>query len=193
MKRKIKYLFYATGYFLKTKILGQEIPFIGGLVINEKCNLHCRQCDSANRNIPDLSYEDIRQGLQIFYDKGIRSLFIEGGEPFLWGDGNYKLEDVIQLARKIGFHLVSIYTNGTFPINVSTDSVFVSIDGLKETTNDLRGNGINIYDRIIENIKESNHPNIIINYTINSRNQSEIEDFCEEISKIDQIKESFFY
>lgn len=193
MKGKVQYLFYAIGYLFKTKILRQEIPFIGGLVINEKCNLHCKQCDVANRNIPDLSYEDIRRGLQIFYDKGIRSVFIEGGEPSLWRDGNYKLEDVIKLARKIGFHLVSIYTNGTFPINVSTDSVFVSIDGLKETTNDLRGNGINIYDKVIKNIKESNHPNIIINYTINSRNQSEIEAFCEEMSKIEQVKGIFFY
>ncbi len=193
MKRKIKYLFYAACYLFKTKILHQEIPFIGGLVINEKCNLHCKQCDVANRNIPDLSYENIRRGLQIFYDKGIRSIFIEGGEPFLWRDGNYKLEDVIKLARKIGFHLVSIYTNGTFPINISTDSVFVSIDGLKETTNDLRGNGTNIYDKVIKNMKESSHPNIIINYTINSRNQNEIEAFCEEMSKIEQIKGIFFY
>jgi len=193
MKRKIKYLFYAIRYLFKTKILRQEIPFIGGLVINEKCNLHCKQCDVANRNIPDLSYEDIRRGLQIFYDKGIRSVFIEGGEPYLWSDGDYNLEDVIKLARKIGFHLVSIYTNGTFPIDVSTDSVFVSIDGLKETTNDLRGNGINIYDKVIKNIKESSHPNIIINYTINSRNQNEIESFCEEMSNIEQIKGIFFY
>ncbi|MEK9130102.1 MAG: radical SAM protein, partial [Patescibacteria group bacterium] len=193
MKRKIKYLFYAINYLLKTKILRKEIPFIGGIVINEKCNLHCKQCDVANRNIPDLSYEDIKKGLQIFYDKGIRSVFIEGGEPSLWRDGYYKLEDVVKVARKIGFYLVSIYTNGTFPINVSTDSVFVSIDGLKETTNDLRGNGINIYDRIIKNIKESSHPNIIINYTINSRNESEIEAFCKEISKIERIKGIFFY
>lgn len=193
MKRKIKYLFYAIGYLFKTKILRLEIPFIGGLVINEKCNLHCQQCDVSNRNIPDLSYQDIRLGLKIFYEKGIRSVFIEGGEPFLWRDGNHGLEDVIKLARKIGFYLVSIYTNGTFPINVSADSVFVSIDGLKKTTNSLRGNDMNIYDKVIQNIKDSSHPNIIINYTINSRNQSEIEAFYEEISKIKQVKGIFFY
>lgn len=193
MERKIQYLLYAAGYLFKTKILRQEIPFIGGLVINEKCNLHCKQCDVNNRAIPDLSYEDIKKGLQIFYDKGIRSVFIEGGEPSLWCDGSYRLNDVVKLARKIGFHLVSIYTNGTFPINFSTDSVFVSIDGLKETTNDLRGNGINIYDRVMKNIQESKHPNIIINYTINSRNESEIEDFCDEMDKIKQVRGIFFY
>jgi len=171
-------------------MLHREIPFIGGLVINEKCNLRCRQCDVANRNIPDLSYEDVRRGLQTFYDKGIRSVFIEGGEPFLWRDGNHRMEDIVKLARKIGFHLVSVYTNGTLPIEVSTDSVFVSLDGLRETDNTLRSNS---FDRVIENIKASKHPNIIINFTINHANQAEIEEFCDEMKGIEQIRGIFFY
>lgn len=190
MKRKIKYFLYVVNYLVKTKIFRREIPFIGGLVINEKCNLSCRQCDVSNRNIPDLTYEDIKRGLQVFYDRGIRSVFIEGGEPFLWRDVGYRLEDVVKLARKIGFWLVSVYTNGTFPINVSTGSIFVSLDGLKETNNKLRGN---VFDKVIQNIKESKYPNIIINFTINSVNQSEIERFCEEMGKIKQVRGIFFY
>jgi len=72
--KKIKYLFYAIGYLFKTKILRQEIPFIGGLVINEKCNLHCKQCDVANRNIPDLSYENIEKGLQTFFSLTLKTI-----------------------------------------------------------------------------------------------------------------------
>jgi len=188
--KKIEYFFYTLNYLIRTRMLHREIPFIGGLVINEKCNLKCRQCDVANRNIPDLSYEDIHRGLQTFYDKGIRSVFIEGGEPFLWRDGNHRLEDIVNLARKIGFHLVSVYTNGTLPIEVSTDSVFVSLDGLRETDNTLRSNS---FDRVIENIKASKHPNIIINFTINRANQSEIEEFCDEMSRIEKIRGIFFY
>lgn len=190
MKRKIRYFLYAVNYLVKTKIFRREIPFIGGLVINEKCNLSCKQCDVSNRNIPDLTYEDIKRGLQVLYDRGIRSVFIEGGEPFLWQDVGYRLEDVVKLVRKIGFRLVSVYTNGTFPINVSTDSIFVSIDGLKETNNKLRGN---VFDKVIQNIKESKHPNIIVNFTINSVNQAEIERFCEEMGKIKQVRGIFFY
>lgn len=190
MKRKIRYFLYAANYLVKTKIFRREIPFIGGLVINEKCNLSCKQCDVSNRNLPDLTYEDIKRGLQVLYDRGIRSVFIEGGEPFLWRDVGYRLEDVVKLARKIGFQLVSVYTNGTFPINVSTNSIFVSLDGLKETNNKLRGN---VFDKVIQNIKESKHPNIIINFTINSVNQSEIERFCEEMGKIKQVRGIFFY
>jgi MoaA/NifB/PqqE/SkfB family radical SAM enzyme len=190
MKRKIRYFLYAVNYLVKTKIFRREIPFIGGLVINEKCNLSCKQCDVSNRNLPDLTYEDIKRGLQVLYNRGIRSVFIEGGEPFLWRDVGYRLEDIVKLARKIGFQLVSVYTNGTFPINVSTDSIFVSLDGLKETNNKLRGN---VFDKVIQNIKESKHPNIIINFTINSVNQSEIERFCEEMGKIKQVRGIFFY
>ena len=193
VRKRIQYCNYAFGYLFRTKILRQRIPFIGGLVINEKCNLRCKHCDVANKNIPDLSYEDIKKGLQIFYDKGIRSVFIEGGEPFLWRDGKMRLEEIIQLTRNLGFHLVSVYTNGTFPIVVSADSVFVSIDGLKKTTNELRGRGKNIYDVIVKNIKQSTHPNIIINFTINARNKNDLEIFCEEMSKIKQIKGIFFY
>ena len=190
MIKKIKYSLYLMNYLIQTKMFHREIPFIGGLVINEKCNLRCKQCDIANRDIPDLSYEDVRRGLQIFYDKGIRSVFIEGGEPFLWRDGNYRLDDVVQLARKIGFYLVSVYTNGTLPIKVSTDSVFVSLDGLRETDNELRSNS---FDRVIENIKASNHDNIIINFTINRANQSEIEEFCDFMKRIKKVRGIFFY
>lgn len=76
------------------------------------------------------------------------------------------------------------------PIKVSTDTVFVSIDGLKDTNDELRGN---TYDKVIKNIKNSDHPNIFINYTINKKNYSQIEDFCYEMHNIKQIKGIFFY
>ncbi len=192
--KQLNYFAYAISYFIKTKIFRNEIPFIGGLVINEKCNLNCKQCNVKNRkNIPDLTYNEIQKGLRIFYKMGIRNVFIEGGEPFLWKDKNKNLDDIVELVKKMGFYLVSIYTNGTFPIKISTDSVFVSIDGLKETNNKLRGSGKNIYDLVMKNIKISKHPNIIINFTINTQNESEIEEFCKEISKVKQIKSVFFY
>ncbi|MEW6534001.1 MAG: radical SAM protein [Candidatus Auribacterota bacterium] len=190
MKNQLSYLLYGFNYLLKTKLLGKNIPFIGGLVLNEKCNLRCTHCKVSNRDIPDLSYNDVEKGLSSFYAKGIRSVFIEGGEPFLWKDRAYQLEDVVILARKIGFKVVSIYTNGTFPIKSSADTVFVSLDGVKETNNLLRDNS---YDRVMTNIANSTHKKIIINFTINKKNIEEIEPFCNETKKIKQIKGIFFY
>lgn len=190
MKKEIDYLLYGAGYLFRTKVLRRDIPFIGGLVINEKCNLQCIQCKVSNRELPDLSYNDINKGLKSFYEMGIRSVFIEGGEPFLWREDGRCLEDVINLARNIGFKVISIYTNGTYPLQVSADTVFISIDGLKETNNKLRGN---VYDKVIQNIKNSKHPNLCVNFTINRNNESEIERFCEEMHFIKQIRGIFFY
>jgi len=189
MIKKIEYLIYGINYLIQTKIFRREIPFIGELVINEKCNLKCKHCKVSNRKIPDLSYKNIERGLRIFYDKGIKSVFIEGGEPFLWKEDSRNLDDVIKLAKDIGFKVVSIYTNGTFPIRTSADTVFVSLDGLKETNDKLRGK---IYDKVMNNIKESSHPSIMINYTINQKNHRDIEKFCEEIKGIRKIKGIFF-
>jgi sulfatase maturation enzyme AslB (radical SAM superfamily) len=63
---------------------------------------------------------------------------------------------------------------------------------MKEINNELRGRGKNVFDPVIENIKKSTHPNIIINFTINSKNPHEIEEFCDFSSKIPQIKGVFF-
>jgi MoaA/NifB/PqqE/SkfB family radical SAM enzyme len=190
MKEKIDYILFGISYWIKTKIFRMEIPFIGGLVINDRCNLRCRQCRVSENQGQNLSYTDVRNGLNKFCQAGIRSVFIEGGEPFLWRDNKYELEDVVVLARKIGFKTISLYTNGTFPIESSADVIFVSLDGLKETNNYLRGN---IFDKVLQNIKNSSHKNININFTINKINCEQLKPFCEYIETIKNIKGVFFY
>ncbi|MCK5044058.1 radical SAM protein, partial [Candidatus Pacearchaeota archaeon] len=167
-----------------------EIPFIGGIVINDKCNLNCLYCSVSNRNIPDLSYNEISKGLNDLYDKGMKYLYIEGGEPFLWKDNSKNLEDIIHTARDIGFRFITLYTNGTFPIETKADTVFVSLDGWGQINDAIRGKS---FDKIITNIKNSSHKKIIINCTLTSKNKDEIENFCKALSKIKNIKGVFFY
>ena len=45
----------------------------------------------------------------------------------------------------------------------------------------------------MNNIHQSRHESIYINYTINTVNKSDIEYFCEYVAKIPQIKGTFFY
>lgn len=82
------------------------------------------------------------------------------------------MEDVIALARSIGFLIISVYTNGTFQLKSSSDDIFVSIDGLKDSSQKLRSP---VYNKVISNIEASHHKNIIINCTINSQNKNEID------------------
>lgn len=189
MNKKLDYLLHGVSYFITTKIFGCDKPFTGGLVINDKCNLQCRQCRVGNTQGQNLPFCDVRKGINDLYEHGIRSLFVEGGEPFLWNDSDYRLDDIVAYARKVGFKMVSIYTNGTFTITTTADVVFVSIDGLRDTNNYLRGN---VFDKVIKNIRDSTHPNININFTINSVNQNDIEPFCENAQQIKNTKGVFF-
>jgi MoaA/NifB/PqqE/SkfB family radical SAM enzyme len=133
----------------------------------------------------DLSFEEAKTAIHSFYEEGGRTLYIEGGEPFIWRDRQHRLENIVEYSRKMGYLTVIIYTNGTIPINTSADMVFISIDGLKKTHDFLRGD---TFDKIMKNIRESNHPSLYINYTINSYNRDEIEDFCEFIDGMNQIR-----
>lgn len=125
-----------------------------------------------------------------YYRQGGRCLYLQGGEPFLWRDGQYGIEDVVELAHRIGYFTVVIYTNGTIPLHTSADTVFVSIDGLQETHDYLRGAS---FDRIMANIRGSTHSSLFVNFTINNCNKNELEDFCEHVEQIDRIRGTFFY
>ena len=185
-----KYLLNSFKYSYRTKILGQKAPFIAGIVLNNDCNLSCSQCSLHLADRTSLSFQEISEGLDDLYALGIRSIAITGGEPFMWKDGNLKYHDIVDLIYKKGFLVSSVYTNGTFNLNSRVDNIFVSIDGTESTSNKLRGP---IFNKVIHNIKESIHPKIFVNFTINSQNYLEIEHFCQFIKTIPQIKGVFFY
>jgi len=186
----MKRIAYGVRYIFNRRVLKKETPLIAGLAMTDKCNLRCRQCRIANRGIADLSFEEITNILDSFYKEGGRTVYMEGGEPFIWHDGQYGVEDVVEYSHKIGFLTAVIYTNGTFPIETSAETVFVSMDGLQETHDFLRGK---TFDRIMDNIRRSVHPSLYINYTINNHNKNEIEEFCEYVNGMNQIRGIFFY
>jgi MoaA/NifB/PqqE/SkfB family radical SAM enzyme len=171
-------------------MLGRNTPLIAGLAITNRCNLRCRHCRVTGRGTEDMSFEEVITILNSFYQEGGRTVFIEGGEPFIWHDGQYGLEDIVRNAHTTGFIAVVVYTNGTMPLDTSADTVFISIDGLQKTHDFLRGE---TFDRIMQNIRASMHPSLYVNYTINNYNKNEIEKFCEHINAIHQIRGIFFY
>ena len=181
---------YGIKYIINHQIFKKNTPLICGITVTNKCNLECRHCRIAQRGINKISFKEAIFAIDSFYNEGGRTLYIQGGEPFIWRDRNYNLENIVDYSHKIGFFTTIIYTNGTIPIKTSADTVFISIDGLEKTHDYLRGKTFN---RIMKNIHESKHPSLYINYTINSYNKDEIQDFCEYINGINQIQGIFFY
>ena len=176
IKRYLFYLRYSFRFF----IIKKEEPLVLGLIVTDKCNLSCKDCRVSNTGRPSLTMHQIKSKLNKFYEKGFRELYIEGGEPFLWKDKNYVLEDIIDTAKEIGYYHVHVYTNGLSSLKTKADVIWVSIDGLKDKYTYMRGDH---FDEVIKNVKESNHPKIAIVYVINTINKDRMEDFLKFVKK----------
>jgi MoaA/NifB/PqqE/SkfB family radical SAM enzyme len=186
----MKHIIYGITYVINHQIFKKNTPLICGIVMHNKCNLQCRHCRITSRETKAISFEETVTVINSFYKEGGRAIYIEGGEPFIWHDRQYNLEDIVEYSHRTGFFTVVIYTNGTIPIKTSADTVFISVDGLQETHDFLRGK---TFDKIMKNIHESKHPSLYVNYTVNNYNKDEIQEFCEYINEINQIQGIFFY
>lgn len=186
MRQLIYGLKYVANYWMRR----DSAPLICGLVLHNRCNLRCRHCTVVERDTPPMTYNESVEVMDAYYAQGGRCLYLEGGEPFIWKDDPYTMEDVVRYARKKGYLAVIIYTNGTRPLQSEADTLFVSLDGTQEIHDSLRGES---FERIATHIQESSHPSIYINYTINSVNQADVAAFCAWADPIPQIKGTFFY
>ncbi len=186
----LKSCVYGVKYVIGHQLGGKSMPLIRGLVLTNRCNLRCQHCRLSARGMMDLNFAEAVAVIDAFHREGGRCLYLEGGEPFLWHDGPRSLDDVVGYAHGLGFLTVVVYTNGTLPIRTSADMVFVSVDGLRDTHDALRGKS---FDQIIENIRNSAHASLYVNYTINNRNKGEIHEFCEYMHSMEGIRGTFFY
>lgn len=186
----MNYLVYGISYLFNYWVKGQYTPLTCGLVLHNKCNLRCLHCDVINRETSAMTYKECINVIDDFYDRGGRCVYFEGGEPMLWKDNNYQLEDLVSYAKEKGYFSTIIYTNGTQKLKSEASTIFVSIDGITHTHEHIRGE---CYNQIIANIKSSSHPSIFINYTINTINYQDIKPFLDYSKQIQNIRGVFFY
>jgi MoaA/NifB/PqqE/SkfB family radical SAM enzyme len=190
LRALLKSCSFGLTYVLGHRLSGKTPPLIRGLVLSNRCNLRCRHCRVDARGPMHLDFAEAVAAIDAFHREGGRCLYLEGGEPFLWHDGQRDLNDIVDHAHELGFLTVVVYTNGTLPIRTSADTVFVSVDGLRDTHDALRGKS---FDRIMGNIRDSAHASLYANYTINNRNKDEIRQFCQHVRGIRNIRGTFFY
>lgn len=101
----------------KILILRKKEPILGTVIVTDKCNLKCKHCSVNNITAVVHPYKQIRDEMQQLYDMGVRILFFCGGETFLWRDGERTLKDLVVDAKQMGFLIVNVVTNGTFPVD----------------------------------------------------------------------------
>jgi MoaA/NifB/PqqE/SkfB family radical SAM enzyme len=189
MPNRIKPYAYLLSYYVDS-LRGRKKPLLGSLKLTHDCNLACAQCPFRKMETPSLSFAQARSAIECLYDLGVRILIIEGGEPFLWRDGEHDVRTVVRQAREL-FYSVGVTTNGTFPIEVNAHNVWVSVDGLQETHDHLRGKS---FQRIMDNLDATAHPRVYAHITINAVNWQEIPDLVRFLSpKVKGITVQFHY
>jgi MoaA/NifB/PqqE/SkfB family radical SAM enzyme len=181
---------YYAKWFFKSKV-GMKGPLVNTMIINFNCNLRCKHCSiSGNADqLPNpfqIDFENAKKEMKEQYKKGARILFFEGGEPTLWKDGEKSLRDLIHAGRRVGYFVIGYTTNGTNPIIEDSDVVSVSLDGPKDIHDQIRGEGT--YDKLMENLAKTKHPNIFANMTIMRNNLQNVEETVELVAKNDRIR-----
>lgn len=161
---------------VQTILLGRKDPILGTIILTDKCNLHCRHCSVNNLTAVVHPYPQILDEMRQLYQMGVRILFFCGGETFLWQDGQRTLRDLVAQAKEMGFLIVNVVTNGTYPLDLpQADLILLSLDGDRERHNAIRGD---TYDAILNNIRNASSDNICLYMAVNQINKDAIRAVC---------------
>ncbi|MEM0374675.1 MAG: PTO1314 family radical SAM protein [Sulfolobales archaeon] len=154
----------------------KKLPLIAGHKLLYSCNLRCRMCPFWRRKDERiLTLEEEIKMMNKLQEAGVLFMGFEGGEPLLRSD----LPQILEESNKRFY--TSIVTNGWLlkdkisKISEYLDHIFVSIDGIGETHDKLRGVQ-GSFDRAIEGIKESIKRGIptSISFTLTNENTDEV-------------------
>ena len=186
----ILHYFYFLRHNLEAHLLRRRRPLLTGFKLTDRCNLRCRACPFWKRDSQEMTLSQVKDVLVHLHQAGVRLLILEGGEPFLWHDGNHGLEDVVTAGKKL-FFCTGIVTNGLMPIDTQAHVVWVSVDGMRDSHNYNRGP---TFDKVIANIEASSHPKLFASVTINARNWRDIPELVRFLSdKVKGITIQFYY
>ena len=173
---KLSSFLHFASFGVKTILFRKKDPILGTIILTDKCNLKCKHCSVNNITAVVHPYAQIRQEMEQLYRMGVRILFFCGGETFLWRDGEKGLRELVIEAKEMGFLIVNVVTNGTYPLELpEADLILLSLDGDRARHNAIRGD---TYDTIMENIKNASSDNICFYMAINQINKDAIRDVC---------------
>lgn len=148
----------------------------------EYCNLQCIHCytNSSPQKKLSISLTRAKEIIDLLYQEGIYAIGLGGGEPLM-------LPFLCELIRYVNLKgmQISISTNGILLTqeylkdlkDAGLKILQVSVDGLKETHEKIRGKGTfyNLFKKI--NDAQNLGFGVRVGYTVNSINYNEIEEF----------------
>ncbi|HDH96849.1 MAG TPA: radical SAM protein [Proteobacteria bacterium] len=171
---------------LRNSLFGQRIPFLASFKVTYLCNLKCLGCPfhRVSGAVASISYRNALKVMDQLKARGNLIVIFEGGEPFMWADGDRTLIDLLHEAHK-RFVRVGVTTNGTFPLSMNADIIWVSINGFKVTHDRLRSSS---FDAMMENVLSSEHPNLLAHITVNAANVNEVPDLIVFLTSLKRFR-----
>ena len=166
------------------------------LELTLRCNAHCFHCGSnctaaKSEELSLEEYHDILDQIKEDFDISKILLCITGGEPLLRED----FFDILGYAHKLGYHW-GMTTNATLITpevarklqEVGMSTVSVSIDGLPQTHDELRGlrGGYELAMQGIQNLIDRNYFKAVqVTTVINHKNIEQLDDLFNIMDGID--------
>jgi len=182
----LKNFLHFAAFGVKTVLFRQKKPILGTIIVTDRCNLHCRHCSVNNLTAVVHPWEQMVSEMEQLYAMGVRILFFCGGETFLWRDGDKTLRDLVIKAKEMGFLIVNVVTNGTYPIDLpEANLILLSLDGDRERHNLIRGD---TYDTILANIAAATSDNICFYMAINQLNKDAIAHVCTLAKETENVR-----
>jgi Fe-coproporphyrin III synthase len=175
-------------YFLRFAVglaRRRPLPVVGGISLTDACNLDCAHCWRKNHGIGHAPFERVQTTLRTLFEMGARYLYIQGGEPFTWHDGDRRLEHVVEEAKSLGFFHVAVCTNGTFPLEADPDSFSISLEGRPASHNRIRSGS---YERVAANVEASRHANMFVNATFNRENKDDLDFLADHVASSHRLR-----
>jgi radical SAM protein with 4Fe4S-binding SPASM domain len=156
----------------------ETTPKVVGLQITGRCQLHCRHCfnRSGPRNSQELPLGIIERLLDDLLEWRVDELRISGGEPTF----HRQFRDIVEACRQRGIR-IAINTHGVYSSTLLAyaesapiDLFLVSVDGLRESNDAIRGQGT--FARAIETcrrLRRAGQP-VIISSHVGADNRDDV-------------------
>ncbi len=168
-------------------VAGDISPYVSTLKITRKCNLKCKHCQWFKNPTKDRNTAFWKRTIYNIKRKGVRTIILEGGEPTLRKD----LQSIIRFSCKLGLRTI-VASNGMTPLSQYTpDMFYISIDGMQEEHNRIRGDGC--FKIMEQNLKTAKVP-IVALVSLSKSNVNTVEELLEYFKdKVSGFWFSFVY
>lgn len=128
------------------------------LILTDRCNFKCVYCRGPkHEREPFIPYELADKIIRLWGAEGLINIRFSGGEPTLYK----RLPDLVSLAKSLGVERIAVSTNGSAKleyyrslIRCGVNDFSISLDDCTPEGIKLMSGGLDVWDRLINNIKE---------------------------------------